>query len=344
MPTKYRDIIYKLEGELRHMRSDGRTKLPTEAELVEEFGCSRQTVRAALSDLEQRGLIVRRRGSGSYLSDSTAHKSDTVIFICEDEDEYIYPALTALIRNTLKDRKLRLICRSTHGRLDTERLILTEAAGDRPAAVLIEPFCNMIPNPNLKLIMSLREKGIPVIYLFTSYDEPDMVCVREDNEAGASILVRHLASAGHSKIAMIYRCDDSRGLERYSGYISTMDELGLPLTAPTLKITSDDRRRILSRDDSALKAFAAALGDATAVICHNDEIAFRLSKLLGDQVAVVSFDDSYYASPDQGAITSLSHPMKELSGAIDRALTAAAGHKKYKDEALGWVMKKRKSG
>jgi GntR family histidine utilization transcriptional repressor len=44
-------------------------KLPSERELVTEFGCARMTVHRALNDLEEEGLIERRQGSGSYVAE-----------------------------------------------------------------------------------------------------------------------------------------------------------------------------------------------------------------------------------------------------------------------------------
>ena len=43
-------------------------QLPTEAELVDQYGVSRATVRQALKTLENRGLIVTRRGHGSFVA------------------------------------------------------------------------------------------------------------------------------------------------------------------------------------------------------------------------------------------------------------------------------------
>jgi GntR family transcriptional regulator len=45
---------------------DGR--LPTEAEIAQMFGVSRTTVRAAVGALVARGLVVRRQGMGSFVS------------------------------------------------------------------------------------------------------------------------------------------------------------------------------------------------------------------------------------------------------------------------------------
>jgi GntR family transcriptional regulator, histidine utilization repressor len=44
-------------------------KLPSERELVQEFGCARMTVHRALRELEEEGLIERRQGSGSFVAE-----------------------------------------------------------------------------------------------------------------------------------------------------------------------------------------------------------------------------------------------------------------------------------
>jgi GntR family histidine utilization transcriptional repressor len=44
-------------------------RLPSERELVQQFGCARMTVHRALRELEDAGLIERRQGSGSYVAE-----------------------------------------------------------------------------------------------------------------------------------------------------------------------------------------------------------------------------------------------------------------------------------
>jgi GntR family transcriptional regulator len=46
------------------------TRFPSEAELCEQFGVSRATVRSALADLTARGLLVRQAGVGTFLAGS----------------------------------------------------------------------------------------------------------------------------------------------------------------------------------------------------------------------------------------------------------------------------------
>ena len=48
-------------------------RLPTEAELMQQFGCSRMTVSKALSALADAGLIERRKRAGSFVSRPRVH-------------------------------------------------------------------------------------------------------------------------------------------------------------------------------------------------------------------------------------------------------------------------------
>lgn len=47
-----------------------RRRVPSEAGIVEEFGVSRPTARAAVQLLVERGLVMTVRGKGSYVVDN----------------------------------------------------------------------------------------------------------------------------------------------------------------------------------------------------------------------------------------------------------------------------------
>ena len=54
-------------------------QLPSEAEMMEQFGVSRTTVRLALKELEGKGLICRERGRGHYVSRTKIEHPATVV-------------------------------------------------------------------------------------------------------------------------------------------------------------------------------------------------------------------------------------------------------------------------
>ena len=58
-----------LRARLRAREWEPGSQLPTEAELVTEYGVSRATVRQALTVLESQGLVTIRHGRGSFVAD-----------------------------------------------------------------------------------------------------------------------------------------------------------------------------------------------------------------------------------------------------------------------------------
>lgn len=75
-PREPGQVAYQaLAADLREEIASGRftpdRRMPTEAELSESYGVSRQTVRRALQDLVAEGLVFRVRGRGTYATQAS---------------------------------------------------------------------------------------------------------------------------------------------------------------------------------------------------------------------------------------------------------------------------------
>lgn len=68
----YFQLAQTLEGEITSGRWPSGTRRPSEPEMCEHFGLSRTTVRQALARLEQRGLIERLEGQGTFVQRTEA--------------------------------------------------------------------------------------------------------------------------------------------------------------------------------------------------------------------------------------------------------------------------------
>ena len=97
----------RIRGEIEDLIRSGAwtpgRKVPSEAELMERFGCSRMTVNKAMSALAEAGLIVRRRRAGSFVSRPRVHS--TVLDIPDIQAEIL--ARGEAYRFELLDRRRR---------------------------------------------------------------------------------------------------------------------------------------------------------------------------------------------------------------------------------------------
>ena len=77
-------LYLQLSSLIRRCISSGLLKpgdlLPSEAELCTRFGISRSTVRQALGELEEQGLILRRQGRGSFVAEPKLHRRSENIY------------------------------------------------------------------------------------------------------------------------------------------------------------------------------------------------------------------------------------------------------------------------
>src|SRR5437870_519626 len=67
LSPKHRQIYRALAREIETGRFGRGERLPSEAQLVRQFGASRITVGRAVRDLQLAGLVERRAGSGTYV-------------------------------------------------------------------------------------------------------------------------------------------------------------------------------------------------------------------------------------------------------------------------------------
>lgn len=63
----YRELMERLEKEIREKYASNE-QLPSERDMVKKYNVSRSTIRLALGDLEQRGIIYRLHGKGTFVS------------------------------------------------------------------------------------------------------------------------------------------------------------------------------------------------------------------------------------------------------------------------------------
>lgn len=324
MAIKYKWLISLLKELIQKDIERGIQKLPTEAELCRKYKVSRQTVRLSLSILEQEGLIIKKKGSGSYITGLSLDPSRNVIGILISTDqEYIYPGLLNDIHQVLSNAGFSEKIFVTNNRHQSEREILLSLLKNPLRGILAEGCRSALPNPNLSLYRSLMEKGTAVVFLHNHYPTlSPCTYVKDDNIAGSALLVRRLVQQGHKAIGGIFKWDDLQGIERFQGFTEAMKDSGLEVFDEWIGWYGSRELDGLLKDGNTdfLKQFIReSLKICTAVVCYNGVAAYYLQKelrnagfRLPDDMAVAAFDHTYLSTADALAITTLSHRPHEM--------------------------------
>jgi len=316
---------------------------------------SRQTVRHALKLLEDEGLIERRQGSGSYINECTkSGGAKQIAVVTTFLDDYIFPSILHDAQSCFSKAGYSTLLYTTENKVGKEREILEKLLEQDVSAVLIEGSKTALPTPNSDLYATLRERGIPVLFLHGVYSNlTSFPCLLDDNYSGGYQLAQYLCSKGHSKIAGIFKSDDIQGPQRYHGAVTALRDNSTSFRdSAFFWYDTEDRAALVGSSGHMLDDFINhRLADATAVICYNDEIAHLLIRCLMEQgksvpedVAVVSFDNSYYSQIGPVSITSLGHRAVRTGCVAANQLLKLLRGERSSPVALEWELIPRQSG
>lgn len=127
-PRAYEAVAAELEVLIRAGHFVVGDRLPSERQLAARFGVSRPTLRVALSQLESRGLVVTRSGSGTFVAASERAR------VAQEPSTDESPAEVMEARITLEVAVARLAARRAPGDRDgLERLRVSVEALERVA-------------------------------------------------------------------------------------------------------------------------------------------------------------------------------------------------------------------
>lgn len=318
--TKYGDLIHYLENLIAEGKLNAGDRLPSENELTERFGISRQTVRKAIGLLEEQGTVRRVRGSGTYVSFDRREnlgRRNRIAVMTTYVESYIFPKTIQGIEKILFERGYSVQISFTNNTLEREKNVLTDLINrDDVAGIIVEGTKSGLPNPNLYLYRQLMNRKIPIVFINTFYPELEVPHVSLNDVKAAETAVNYLIGKGHENIGAILKLDDGQGRLRYLGYLKAMEAAGLPVTDSRLVwIDTDESKQLNYCRDKILNR----VEECSALFCYNDQIAFQLIRMLGERgirvpenVSVISVDDSDLALHSEVQITSLPHPKEKL--------------------------------
>lgn len=317
---KYQQITEWIQNQIASGALESGDRLESEHELSARFHLSRQTVRHALSELEDAGLVSRVKGSGTYIQYGAGGGeplSQTVTIISTYADSYIFPKLLQVMVRRLGKAGYGTKIMFTNNRVETERRLLEGILQDGCRdPLLVEPVMSGLPNPNLACYRKLQAAGIPILFFHSFYPELSIPHVSMDDRAVGRAATEYLLRQGHTRIGGIFKADDGQGRLRYAGFIDAMRAFGAEIREERISwIDTQELRDQLAYSPYLIKR----LKTCSACVCYNDEIAHLITEQclsagirIPEELSLISVDNSELARLNAVPLTSVIHPMEAL--------------------------------
>jgi DNA-binding LacI/PurR family transcriptional regulator len=315
-PIKHKLIYDKLCNDIIKGIYKPGEKLPTENELAETFKTSRPTIGRAMRDLQQKGLIARRQGQGTFVTQSSKPSNQTLGLLIHWQ---IRPVQTtsSTIFGIMVPELLKYASQSGYSLLlndipienhsdyvERAQAICKRLLNSHVAGVFFTPL-ELTKNNffNINIAEQLTKAGIAVVLLdrdlTDSYHRSRYDVVGINNEQSSLVLTSHLIELGYKKIDFVCGTVQTTAInERYHGYRLALEENQLQPEKHRLhqfdsrslnKASCPERKKLLDLVKN---------GETEAFVCVNDSTAADLMNFffannvrVPEDIRIVGFDD-----------------------------------------------------
>lgn len=226
--------LYKqIQIEIRNRIASGQLRpldrIPSEQELMDEFKVSKITVKNALTELADEGLVTRIQGKGTFVAADLkpvevkvpAPGPEPVLvplvgFIIPTMKTTVIQKLVDYIELYLKEAGFQMVLSITREQAAEESRAITDLVDAGVQGLIVFPTEDEKYNESL-LRLSLDK--FPFVFIDRFLRNIETYTITSDNDGGAYRTVTHLLSKGHRHIALISPENSNTAIEdRTTGF------------------------------------------------------------------------------------------------------------------------------
>jgi DNA-binding LacI/PurR family transcriptional regulator len=306
-------------------------RMPTDAALVKEFGCSRPTVAKALQDLERDGFVRRRTGSGTFVLDTGGQGKSFGLLIPGFGECEIFEPICGELAHLSQELGHGLRWGATRFGREQEQeercLELCEQyIREKADGVFFAPL-ELTPNKdrvNHQIVSLLSANNIPIVLIDREYlpfpDRSQHDLVGVDNRRIGYIITELMFRRDCHRVVFVSRPGSASTIDgRIEGFMgAVVHNCG--------KFDSALVHRFDPRDEQYL-AQMLEKHNPDGIVCVNDLTAGILMHSLAslnicvpDDMLVAGIDDVKYAELLRVPLTSVRQPCRAIAVAAFHAM------------------------
>lgn len=301
--TKYEEIQNSIIDKIERGLYKADDKIPSESELIKEWGVSRITVTKALTELMLCGYIYRVQGKGSFVCPLGSHiakpKTEQKVKMPErmvKKIGVILPGLSATHAGKLhkgitdvftfpKYFVDTVVCKSK----DAEDYALNQFFENGYSGVILYPVDFELYSD---IILKMKLSNYPLVLADRSFPGIGCVSVTGDNAKGCELAISHLHALNHKNIAFLSISDYREQVSnaRYEAYSMSMNKRGLETNEFHSLAKNENRKQEFIRQikDKKITAVFACNVSALKQLCDICDIE---GISIPDDLSVVNFDN-----------------------------------------------------
>jgi len=306
----YQVIMDDIQKQIASGNFDYDNPICTEKSICEKYNTSRITAKHAISKLEERGLLYRKRGSGSFVVrptlQSAPHRIFALVTPFSTTQGGVFRAVEAASQIFTKlGHQLTIHISQVNAKRNIE--LLESLYNQNINGIVYYPLSSHLP---VETLNTFAKDGRPVIILDKEMSHPGFSSVICDNYRGGHFLAEHLISYGHTKTCYLSRFmpeELSSVKGRYKGYTDCLKAANIEPLFMHWDAESPTGYYMLQHLVNTLH-----LDGVTAILCENDEVAFNvhmcclsLGLRVPEDMNITGFDNIEWATIGSARITTV---------------------------------------
>lgn len=326
---KYRQLKEILKEQINKGKLKPGDQIPPEEKIAQRHGVSLGTVRQAMAELVNEGLVYKEQGKGTFIAEKKKKKTFTIGLLLTDVGNPFFSQLARSIQEKAHLLKYSVIYYNTNDQLLRETESIDMLIKRRVDGVILVP---VLKNGEERLMQKLRENDIPFVYLDRYLNEPASDYIIIDNFSGVRQIMEYLISLGHKRIGCISAQPYTwTSKQRMRVYKKIVRENNLATENSLVQISNlpDDKGGY----DAMNKLFSMK-NRPTAIFATNDIIAIGAYKAAKDKgiripqdLSLVGFDDIEASSHLEVPLTTITQPINEMGKIAMKILAGKSGKK-----------------
>lgn len=306
----YQVIVDDIQHQIALGHFDYDNPICTEKSICEKYNTSRITAKHAINKLEERGVLYRKRGSGSFVVRPTLQAAPNKIFALvtpfSTTQGGAFKAVEAASQIFTKlGHQLTIHISQTNPKRNME--LLESLYNQNINGIVYYPLSSTLP---VETLNTFAKDGRPVIILDKEMSHPGFSSVICDNYRGGYLLAEHLIAYGHTKTCYLSRFlaqELSSVKGRYNGYEDCLKTMNIAPRFVKWDAESPTGYYMLQHLVNTLH-----LEGITAILCENDEVAFNvhmcclsLGLRVPEDMNITGFDNIEWATIGSARITTV---------------------------------------